>query len=325
MARKKSNNLINAFKIFFSSIHTYFLYLDQTSKALLFPIFGQIISIALIFTLTGLFNTNIDTIQSSCAFFEDDKNLFITFFIILIPLFLIMAKSIYDYLIAFASLNILFYTNSNKKAVKNIDFKSNNNVIQRKLFQYIVLMFIVTILFSIPPLIFISPIIGIFLSLTFQVFALEGDVSAFRAVSRSIELVKSNIIPTIILLLLCIITTYIYLPGLFIWACEKSSIYYFLMNNCENFLNLFDLNNILPNQENLGFLNEPIQEFLSPVALARTVTEGTISFIIVGFTLPFRCCCFTELYKLYDSEKIKENSKSTDEIIKRATGKKGKN
>ena len=50
-----------------------------------------------------------------------------------------------------------------------------------------------------------------------------------------------------------------------------------------------------------------------------------VYFLVIGFTLPFRCCCFTELYKMYDSEKIKEFSKSTDEIVKRATGKKGKN
>ena len=53
--------------------------------------------------------------------------------------------------------------------------------------------------------------------------------------------------------------------------------------------------------------------------------SALITFLITGFTLPFRCCCFTELYKMYDSEKIKEFSKSTDEIVKRATSKKGKN
>ena len=63
---------------------------------------------------------------------------------------------------------------------------------------------------------------------------------------------------------------------------------------------------------------------LDALTVAKFSAEGLINFIIVSFTMPFRCCCFTELYRLYDSEKIKENSKESDEIIRRATGKKGK-
>lgn len=331
MARKKSNKFTGIFKIFFSGLYSYFLYLDQTFKILAFPIFGQIISVSLILTLTYMFNTYYEDIKNSCALFDADQNLYITFFVILFPLFLIFLKAFYGYIINFAGLNLLFYTNSNKKTAKKIDFKANNDIIQRKLFAYIFLMFCVSIIFILPPFIFIAPLIGIFLCLVFQVFSLEGDISPFKAISRSISLVKSNFIPTCILLIFSIALTYIYLPCLFIWACEKTSVYYFLLNNCEKLTNLLPLNDFITNFNTIissSYLTPPLQDFMNeimtPLSLARLMAEGTISFIVIGFTLPFRCCCFTELYRLYDSDQIKEFSKDTDEIIKRA-GKKGKN
>ena len=316
MARKKTNKFFGVFKIFFSSIKTYFLYLDQTSKALAFPIFGQVISVALIFTFTYFFNTNIDDIKNSLPIFENISNIWLTFFIILFPLFLIFIKAFYKYLVAFSSLNLLFYTVSNKKNVKKIDFKENDNIVKRHFFKYIILLTLVTLILTIPPLIFIAPLTGIFLCLTFQVFVFESDISAFSCISRSTGLIKSNFIPTIILLLLCILTTYMFLPSLFIWACEKISLYYFLMNNCEKLISLIQLDYLT--NISIPVISDIIKDILSPTALSRHITEGTLSFIILGFTLPFRCCCFTELYKLYDSEKIKEFSKESDEIIKRA-------
>lgn len=318
MAKKKSNKFTGVFSIFFSSIKTYFLYLDQCFKYLAFPVLGQVIGIILICTCAYYFRTNIDNIKNISGFFEKDSNLIIVYIAVLLPFLLIFIKALYDYIIAFCSLNLLFYTVSNKKKIKNVDFKSNNRIIERRLFQYVILMLIVTILIIIPPFIFISPLIWLFLCLSFQVFSFEGNISAAGSISRSFELVKSNIIPTIILLLLCYIVTYRFLPDMFIWLSEKISLSYFLINRCESFIQLLPLDNI---NNYLSIVNIK----LDSLTLARAITEGGISFIIIGFTLPFRCCCFTELYKLYDNEKIKEISKESDEIITRAAGRRRKN
>ena len=318
MARKKSNKFIGVFQIFFSSIKTYFLYLDQCAKQLAFPIFGQIISIILIFTATYFFATNIDNIKEIHPFFESDKNLYISFFVIIAPLFLIFLKAFFDYIIAFTSLNLLFYTVSNKAKVKNIDFSANNNVIKRKFPTYIILMLLTTLLLAVPPMLFVAPIIWIYICLSFQVFALEGDISAPKAISRSIELVKGNVIPTIIILILCGFATYVFLPNLFLWTFEKISLTTFFVTKFETFFTL------LPIEEYNQYLS------IANISINRTelgimAYSTMVSFFVTGFTLPFRCCCFTELYKLYDADKIKENSKQTDEIISRATGKKRKN
>ena len=317
MARKKSNNFIEIFKIFFSCIYKYFQYFDQTSKALIIPIFGQIVSLSVILFIAYFYNQNVGNIINFFHFFADDTKLFFVYIIILIPFFYLFLKCFYNYILMFSSLNLLFYTNANKKNIKNIDFKTNNDVIQRKMFSYVVLLFIVSFLF-IPPLIIVTP----FICLSFQVFALEGNISPLRAIIRSIDMVKSNIIPSLILIALCYLLTYLYLPSLFIWVSEKTSVYYFIMGCFEKIANQLpvDISN-LPISD-LGAITDYINDLISPVSIARNFTEGLLSFIVIGFTLPFRCCCFTELYRLYDSQKIKENSKMTDEIVKRATSKK---
>ncbi len=318
MARKKSNKIIDVFLIFFSSIKTYFLYLDQCVKYLLFPIFGQLISLIILFTIVYYFNTNIDNIRNISAFFEDDKHLFVIYSLTLLPFLIVFIKAVYDYIIAFCALNLLFYTVSNKKKVKDIDFSANRKVIERKIINYVILMFLVTFLLIVPPLIFVAPIIWVFLSLSFQVLSFENDISGQRAISRSIELVKGNVIPTVILLLLCSIVTYWFLPSMFIWACEKLSLITFMIGRIETFVNLLSLDSL---NELLSIINFK----LDSLTIAKYMAENVVTLIVIAFTLPFRCCCFTQLYKLYDSEKIKDFSKESDEIIVRATGKKRKN
>ena len=311
MARKKSNKFIGVFQIFFSSIKTYFLYLDQCAKYLAFPILGQVISIILIFVATYYFTVNIESIKNINDFFSNEKNLLITFLVLLLPLFLVFLKAFFDYIIAFASLNILFFTAPKGKKSKNIDFVANDNVIKRKLFNYIILMILVSLSAIFAPLL-------IFLTLSFQVLALEGDVSAFKAYSRSFEMVKNNFISTILMIVLCYISTYWFLPELLTWVCEKISLTTFAVTRFEIFATLLPLDTI---NGYLTFINTNT----NATELGMMMFSAMITFLITGFTLPFRCCCFTELYKMYDSEKIKEFSKSTDEIVKRATGKKGKN
>lgn len=318
MAKKKTNKIFGVLGIFFTSINTYFLYLDQCAKYLAFPIFGQLLSVAVIFTLTYYFNTNLGNIKNLAPFLNNDTAPYTLFWIVLLPFLIIFIKALYEYIIAFSALNILFFTVSHKKKVKDIDFKANNKVIKRKLVNYILLMLLVTILLIIPPLIFVAPLIWIFLCLCFQVFAFENDVSAFKAISRSIELVKGNVIATIILLLLVTALTYWFLPVLFIWALNKISFISFLIGRIETFAELISFDYI---NHFLALVNMDI----TPLSFASNMAECIITSVIIAFTLPFRCCCFTELYRLYDYEKIKEFSKESDEIISRATGKQRKN
>ena len=124
MAKQKTNNFIEVFKIFFSSIKTYFLYLDKSAKYMAFPIFGQIISIFILFSITYYFNTNIENIRALSPFFQDDSHLYGIFWVVLFPFILVLIKAVYDYIIAFEALNIMFYTISPNKKTKDENGKN---------------------------------------------------------------------------------------------------------------------------------------------------------------------------------------------------------
>lgn len=311
MARKKTNNIIETFKIFFTSIKTYFNYLDQTSKMLAFPVFGQVLSLVIIFYITYFMCTNVENLSNNFTFLASPSGFLTVLTVLLLPFFVVFIKAFYDYIILFSSLNLVFYTTSNKKKIKNLDFESYNNSIKRRIFKYIFLMILAL------PFMLIAP----FLALVFQIFALENDISALNAVKRSIKMVKENFGSVLLMIILCFLFTYKFLPDLFIWSSQKISLYYFLLGMYEKFLGIVPVEEYIY-QVDLGVLNEKINELFSPVALAKGLTEMTITSLILGFTLPLRCCCFTELYRLFDTKKIKENSKTTDEIVRRATGKK---
>ena len=319
MPRKKSNKFIECFKIFFSSLKTYFMYFDESIKLLAFPIFGQLFSIILIYTAVYYYLINIDKIRGIGNFFNNDTHLMIVLFVILLPLLIVFIKAVYDYIIAFSSLNLLYFTASKKKKAKNVDLNANNNVIKRKLFQYILLLLLVTLILCVPPLIFVAGITWIFLCLTFQVFAFEGEITAPKAISRSIELVKGNVLVTILMLVLCSLLTYCFLPNMFVWFFDKTNISFSLVDMWEDFFALLPIESW---NNTLSAL--PFKFSIDAITLSKCAVELCITSVIIGFTLPFRCCCFTELYKLYDSDKIKEISKSSEDIISRAT-KKGKN
>lgn len=320
MARKKSNKFVGTFQIFLSSFKTYFLYLDQLLKYMAFPVLGQLISVVLMFTLAYYFRLHLEGLSANELFAHRINNLYILFFIILFPLILVFMKSFYEYLIAFTALNTVFYT-ANKNKAKKIDFKACNAVITRRLGSYIFLMLLVSLLLSVP---FFAPIVAFFLTFVFQVFALENGSSAINSIKRSFQIVAENIVPTLIMLVLCYIATYEFLPKLFVWVAEKTSVLYFFMNMWENFFEITIVSSI---RDIIDIANSTISGLnlkIDAITISRYAVEATISFIVIAFTLPLRCCCFTELYRLCDSNKIKEISKESDEIISRATGKKRK-
>lgn len=311
MTRKKSNKFLSIFAIFFRSIKVYFMYLDKTAKYMLIPVFGQLIGLSFIFLITYYFNINIKSLMKIQFFAQSTEHLLFALFIVLLPFLALFLYSLYKYIIAFCSLNVIFYTLTPKKKVKEIDFDSGDKFIERRLFQYIILMLMVSVLCVFPPL-------WIVLCLSFQVFALEPDTNCFKALGRSIRFTLENIIFVILMLILVFGFSYWFLPSLFIWALEKVSVVDFLVTRLEVYLNILpynDWNRIL----------SVFGQHIDSVTIAKASVETALMSIIVGFTLPFRCACFTELYRMFDNEQIKEYSKTDEEIIKRASSKKSKN
>ncbi len=311
MGRKKTNKILSVLGIFFKSIKVYFMYLDKTAKYMFIPVFGQILGLFLIFFTTYYFNVNIKKIAKMSFFSNNPENLIFGLFIVLIPFLVLYLYSFYRYMIAFCSLNVVFYTLTPKKGTKEIDFQANDKYIERRIFQYILLLALISILCLFPPL-------WIVLCLSFQVFALESDSNCFKAVGRSIRFTLENILPVLLMLLLVFALTYWFLPSLFLWGLEKTPFVDFLVTRLDVYMR------ILPYNEWNSILSV-FGKNIDSVTVARNVAEITLMSVIIGFTLPYRCACFSELYRILDNEQIKEYSKADEEIIKRASSKKRKN
>ena len=306
MGRKKRKVSLNIFSIFFSSVKVYFLYLDKFVKYLLFPVFGQIFGIIAIFTIAYLFNTNSETLQMKIPFLADEKNFFIVYICCLVPFFIIFMKAFYDYIIAFSSLNSVCYIITPKKKVQDVDFKTHDSAIERRLFPYIVLLF----LFSLLSIVLLIPIFWIFipfLILIFQVFALEQSAGPVSSIGRSIDLVRGHYFVTLLAIILCLLFTYVLIPDLFVWTFNYFRITPFLTSPVENFVSVMPID--------FGRINEVLKaagssDIYNSSTIAKMLVESTVYSIFVMFTLPLRCCVFTNLYAALDIDAIGRNAQS---------------
>lgn len=305
MGRKKKKVSLNIFKIFFGSVKVYFLYLDKFVKYLMFPVMGQILGLIVLFTVAYLFNVNAASLQEKIPFLSDEKNFFIAYLICLAPFFAIFIKAFYEYIIAFTSLNSVCYIITPKKKVQDIDFKTHDSAIERRLFPYIALLFfasIISMVLCVPVFWIFAP----FIVLMFQVFALEQSAGPLSSISRSIDLVKGHYFVTLMAIILAGVLTYMLIPGLFMWALDYFKITPFLNAPVEKFVSIIpmDLNNINT------FLTSLAVSKITTSDLARMLTESTIYSVFIMFTLPLRCCVFTNLYAALDIDAIGKNSQN---------------
>ncbi len=307
--KKNSNKYLDVINIFFSGIAIYFRNLDNFLKYMAFPVLGQLVGIVLIFFITYLYAENIPNLARTNPLFD---NILVTLSLLLLltlPVFFLLCKSIYDYLIALSSLNSLANNLTAKSKNKILDTKVHDELIKRRLFNYILLLFVMSFIYLIGSIPFVWVILIAFIvysCLTFQVFALEENAGPIFAIKRSFMLIKDNFWATSILLVLLFGLTFVLLPNVIVWAFDEINVIYYLAGAVEKFVNLLPIDAV----------NQTIQVYspkfnIEPLELARLIVSTGISSAVIGFTLPLRSCACTLWYKYLDDEKIEENRKAT--------------
>ncbi len=290
---KTDSALKSVGKIFLNSTKLYFLNFEKFFKYIAFPILGQIVGISLIFFASYLFTIHISAFTTKSPVFDNIPLVFLVLILLTLPGFFIFCKAFWDYLIAMVALNSMA---SNLLEGGSLDDTGMHaELIKRRAGSYILFLLLLTIIYfilSIPILWGLLVIVFVYLSLSFQVFALEEEKSAFSAIKTSADLVKFNFLKTALLLILLGVATYWLLPGLICWGAEKGNILGFFSYPVEQYIKLLPLND----------LNSMLSAFHFPVELksydiSKALTLGVVSFIVTGFTLPFRCLCCTGLFK----------------------------
>lgn len=284
MSKYKLKNSI--FFILWEGIKIYFSNIDKFLLYMLFPVFGQVIGIALSFGLSLGFADKV--VQKA----DSPAVALLMILLLAIPGLLIFAKAFWDYMVAYVALNSM--TEGAVTTGKVYDLDSHNEVATQRGWKYIGFLIILSVLMSLgSSIFFIIPgfVLWIYFILVFQVFTFEPDLSITDIFKRSFLLVKGNWARTFILMaVLGFLSMYILTEGITVvfdylnLTASASSIFNFISN-----LIPLDLVNKI-----LVHANQPI---ITNEMISKTIFVSVLGMIISGLTLPIRSICWSLWYK----------------------------
>ncbi len=273
------NVIAEGLKIYFSNIIKFTHYM-------LFPVFGQIIGLALIFGLTGWIG------HSKLLMFNNFTVLALALLLASLPGFAIFLKAFWDYLVAYGALNSMI------EAVistgKLYDLKAHTQVVTNRSVKFIALLLVISVLSLIaifPPFWALGVIFFVYFILVFQVFTFEEDKSIYECFRRSLYLVKGNFGRTVSIMLVVIVICHIVITFAATFLCDITKISYLLKGILENWALNLPLNEV---NETLSVYKLPA---ITPLEIARQILSSLILFTVTGLTLPLRSSVWTVWYK----------------------------
>lgn len=278
--------LAEGLKIYFTNIDKFFTYM-------LFPVFGQVIGIALSFGISlGFAQIIVDKVENPLT------ALFLVLFLAL-PGLLIFAKAFWEFMVAYVALNSM--TEGAINTGKVYDFQSHNEVATRRTFKYVLFLLVVGTLSSLATSIFLMVpgfVLWIYFILVYQIFTFEPDLQIQDYFKRSFILVRGHWFRTFILMaILAFFSIYIITQGI--------SVIFDYLNITDKVCNLFTpITNAIP----FDFTNKVLVYFklpsITPNMISKSLFFSILSFIVTGLTLPLRSICWTLWYaNLTEQEK----------------------
>lgn len=302
MAKLKIQNSV--WNVLFEGLKLYFKNIGTFTKYMLFPVFGQIIGVVMIFGLTFWFTLNLPLIAAKYAIFNNVTTIMISILLITLPGFVVFLKAFWDFLVAYGALNSM--TQAVVSTGKLYDLKAHTEVITKRTFSFVGLLLVISVLSLIAfnPLFWVLGLIFfVYFILVFQVFTFEEDKSIIECFKRSLNLIKGNFGRTFfIMIVLGVIAYYIltYCVNALFEVTRLSEI----MKGClETWAQSLHLDNI----------NTSASAFKLPqitaLDVANQILSSSIWFIVAGLTLPMRSVCWTLWYKNLSEMKTPKLSK----------------
>ena len=177
---------------------------------------------------------------------------------------------------------------------KLYDLRAHREVITKRTFSYVGLLFVISILsfIAVNPLFWVIGLIFfVYFVLVFQVFTFEVNTSIFDCFKRSFYLIKGEFGRTFVII-----------------AVLGAVCYYFLTYGVSALLDVIKLNGFFKGVlENwamtlpLGEVNSTLTSFklpaITPLEIANQILYSAVMFVTVGLTLPLRSICWTLWYK----------------------------
>ncbi len=276
----------SAMRIFFEGLGIYCRNFHKFTGYMLFPVFGQLIGLGLIFGLTFWFANNLPQLIEKYPALNDVTTMALCIMFIVIPGMLIFVKAFWDYLVAYGALNSM--THSALETGRVYDFKAHRGTVTNKFWTFLGLLFLLTIFLMLAsfPLFWVpGTVLAVYYVLIFQVFTFEENVTPIGCFKSSFELVRGNFGPTLALMLILLIFCYWILPlGASVLISDVKLAW--LINWADK----------LPLDE-LYLSLQKVNLILTPEIIASFILNITVSSIVIGMTLPLRSICCTLWYK----------------------------
>lgn len=292
--------------VLFESIKIYFTNIDKFLIYMLFPVFGQVIGIALSFGLT------LGLAEKIAAKTNSITTALLFIFLLALPGLLIFVKAFWDYMVAYVSLNSM--TEGAVTTGKVYDFKSHNEVATRRTLKYVGFLIILSLLMSVgSSIFFIIPgfVLWIYCILVFQVFTFEPDLTIPEIFKKSFLLVKGHWFRTfIIMAVLSFFSIFLITEGV--------SVIFDYLNLTEPICKIFNfIGNALP----LNYINRVLVHFHYEPLTAKIISEWIfltiLGCIVAGMTLPIRSICWALWYK--NLSDIKDSYSPNKNLAKKTT------
>ena len=284
MSKYKLNNSI--FFILWEGIKIYFSNIDKFLLYMLFPVFGQVIGIALSFGLSLGFADKV--VQKA----DSPAVALLMILLLAIPGLLIFAKAFWDYMVAYVALNSM--TEGAVTTGKVYDLASHNEVATQRGWKYVGFLIVLSVLMSLgSSIFFIIPgfVLWIYFILVFQIFTFEPDLSITDIFKRSFLLIKGNWARTFILMaVLGFFSMYILTEGI--------TVVFDYLNLTESASSIFNfISNLIPLDLVNKILVHANQPIITNEMISKTIFVSVLGMIISGLTLPIRSICWSLWYK----------------------------
>ena len=303
MAKLKIENKV--LNILLEGLKIYFLNIGKFTKYMLFPVFGQVLGIFMVFAFAFWFVEMIPSLSVKYVFFNNFTVIALTLFALTIPGFAIFMKAFWDYLVAYGALNSM--TEAVMTTGKLYDLKAHTQVITQRAFKFVLLLLAISVLslVAINPLFWIIGLIFfVYFVLIFQVFTFEAETTVTGCFKRSLELIKGNFGRTVVIMIIL------------------SFIGHYLLNMGTVLLfNVIKLSDILRGVFETWTMTLPLDDInaklvlfklsaITPLDVANNILSSSILFVVGGLTLPMRSVCWTLWYKNLVAIQNKTDKKS---------------
>ena len=294
--------------VFFEGLKIYVLNIHKFLLYMAFPVLGQLVGLFLIFGLTFWFTQNIQEIAVKYPALSDISTMITLIVVAVVPGLLILVKAFWDYLVAFVALNSM--TEGYMNTGRVYDFRAHNSVATQKIFSFIIIWFLISIMsiISIIPLFtIIGAILFVYCCLVFQVFTFENGLSPVGYFKRSLYLVKGNFGKTFSLMAILTVLTYcLFVQGFGVLFDA------FNWTQClEKMFEAWALTLPLELVEGFG---------VTPSLVGTVLVKSMLSFIVIGFTMPLRSICWTLWYNCLAEDDKPVVKKPRKRTVKKSRG-----